>query len=317
MRRNDHFGWIDRVWIWIWTTHVTRRHVAGWWERCCWNQSSNIAPITSHVSACRMVLDGLGGVLPSHPDASVMLLGGWERCPITPRGLTGHAGRPIWPNHLLPKPIHMLNDITMNRYKQMQLYMYKRIPNWTQTTPNWTQRSLRTLLSTTNRSLSLILSLLGSPRCHLTVFDGWERVAPLKIRFRRFWVSRPKLLVFSTPGSDSSPQRRDLILSTFLSESSGKNDEKRPFWPNLTRRDNLDRPQRHSGDMTGRWWAKWSWTSSVRDIYCWTSWFDHIAPPEWPTREPRWSNTDVSTLVLVQRGHIRSFRESSLVVELI
>ena len=96
--------------------------------------------------------------------------------------------------------IHMLNDILWIETYETQLYIYKTDPQSNSTTSNWTQRTLCSLLSTTNHSL---LSLLGSPRCHKTIFDGWERVAPLKNHFRRFWVSRPKLLAFSTPGSDS------------------------------------------------------------------------------------------------------------------
>ena len=66
-------------------------------------------------------------------------------------------------------------------------YTYtKQIPKRTQRTPNELNglSVLFSLLLITLYSLSQTLS--GSPRCHATIFDGWERVAPLKTRFRRF-----------------------------------------------------------------------------------------------------------------------------------
>ena len=160
-------------------------------------------------------------------------------------------------------------------------YMQRTDPQLNSTIHNWTQRPLCSLFSPTNRSL---LSLNGFPRCQGHAFDGWERVAPLKMRFRRFWTSRPNMLPFSTPGSESFPKTNGNDLSTLLSESSRKKWEKRPIWPNLTRQDNLDRTRRPSGDMIEWWLANQIWIGSVRDLYCLTSLFDHMVIPEWSTR---------------------------------
>ena len=190
----------------------------------------------------------------------------------------------------------------------------KQIPNWTQrhqTELNGLSALFSLLLislSTLSYTLLGVLdsfSTAGSESLRSkTIFDVFEWVVGTFCHFRHLGVTHPR-------------QRAEMTLSTFLSESSGKNGEKRPFWPNLTRRDNFNTTRRPSGDMVGWWSAKWIWTSSVRDIYRLTSSFDHIAPPEWSTRWPRWPNTDVSTLVLVRRGHFRSLRDLVLVVELI
>ena len=164
---------------------------------------------------------------------------------------------------------------------ETQLYMYKTDPRTNSTNNTWTQRTLCSLLSPTYLSL---LSLIGPPRCPRRVLDGWERVAPLKNAFRRFWVSRPNILPFSTPGSESFPKTNGNDLSTFLSESSRKKWEKRLIWPNQTRRDNLDRTRRPSGDMIEWWSANQIWIGSVRDLYRLTSSFDHMVVPEWSTR---------------------------------
>ena len=175
----------------------------------------------------------------------------------------------------------MLNDTiwieTWRNYK----YMQRTDPQLNSTIQYWTQRTLCSLFSPTNHSL---LSLNGSLRSQGCVFDGRERVAPLKTAFRRFWVSRPNILPFSRPGSESSPKTNGNDLSTFLSESSRKKWEKRLFWPNQTRRDNLDRTRRPSGDMIEWWLANQIWIGSVRDLYRLTSSFDHTVIPEWSTR---------------------------------
>ena len=62
----------------------------------------------------------------------------------------------------------------------------KQIPERTQRTSNELNgfSALFSLLLITLYSLSQTLS--GSLRRQETIFDGWERVAPLKTRFRRF-----------------------------------------------------------------------------------------------------------------------------------
>ena len=64
--------------------------------------------------------------------------------------------------------------------------MYKTDPERTQRTPNELNglSALFSLLLITLYPLSHSLS--GSHRRQETIFDGWERVAPLKTRFRRF-----------------------------------------------------------------------------------------------------------------------------------
>ena len=323
MRRNGQFGFGRPITNTTQNQNDNGRHICTQRKRCYWNWlRATWLPLWARV--CPSIGPGWPGRSPPEPS--------WRVCDALERmGTLSHNSQEphrtrratnLTTNGRFNRITYDLNSYTcwMIYYESKHMkrnYTYtKQIPERTQRTPNELNglSVLFSLLLITLYSLSLSQALPGATRPFSTagseslrsklVFDVFEWVVRNFWHFRRLGVTH-LLNVWI------------LILSTFLSESSGKNGEKRPFWPNLTRRDSFYKTRRHSGDMTGRWWAEWIWTSSVQDPYRLTSPFDHIALTEWSTSEPRWLNTDVSSLVLIQRGHIRSMRVLVLVVELL